>query len=232
VNLQKTLSILTILISFLVVRGASADSEIRGNGGADRIAPVVGGKPDACTNPNLKCENSSFRSDDSASEDVQDHEANAFMELLAKKTVFYGETPQQHAGVTTGNHVGNCMAGVAFAVTEACNGKERAQGICGNASGSGKCFAALGFRSCTFTQANRAEMQALGIKGLIFVFSGGPNGDGHTEIYSGYKDTGFCSDHCDPKPMTSLERVPEAIFVPPGFKIPPDSPLKCDPKKG
>jgi hypothetical protein len=177
--------------------------------GGPSIASPVQGKDSPCNAGALKCPRLPH---DSSS-------ANEFMRQLATNSRQEGEQLERTVGM--------CMHGVSQALGKACNGTSAEQtGICGNASGSGKCLRAMGFQECEFTEANRDQRQddvqdpKHPLVGAIFVYSGGPEGNGHIEVYTG--NLKWCSDHCSMLPMQSKLRVPLAIYLPPGATPPAD----------
>jgi len=194
-----------LLMSVFLGPQSMAYQETRSSG-SGWTNPVFG-KDDPCTNARQKCNL------------LNTTKPEEFMNDLADKSQEKAASMQS---------VGMCMAGVARTVTGLCFNQETS--ICGNATGSGKCFVSMGFKKCDFTAGNREAMQKLQIKGAIYVYSGGPNGDGHVEVYTGDSSKPWCSDHCSAFAMQSTERVPEGIFVPPSFDAGKYAAagLKCD----
>ncbi len=200
---------LTCVVSLLVI--APAKSEL--NRGERSVAQPVVGKDDPCNEKRPECPKMPKNGSD----------AKSFMDGLAKAS--------RHQGEVAMKTVGKCMHGVSMAVGKVCYGESKELAICGNASGSGKCLRAMGFVECEFNEKNRDQRQddvqdpKHQIPGAIFVYSGGPEGNGHIEVYTG--NLKWCSDHCSILPMQSTLRKPEAIYLPPGITPPAD--WKCVP---
>lgn len=199
-----------IFLSFaLLFALPSYCSETSGDTVASPLAP--GSKDDACNTAALKCPNLSKGKSD----------GEEFAKKLAEKSRAEAERERT---------IGRCMHGVSQTIGKVCNGSDAEQlGICGNASGAGKCLRMMGFTECEFTPENRDQRQddvqdpKHQLPGAIFVYSGGPKGDGHIEVYTG--GLKWCSDHCSVLPMQSTLRKPEAIYLPPGLTPPAD--WKC-----
>ncbi len=186
------------------------------NDGSGIISTLVGNN-DPCTPAAKRCEKMSDNSD-----------PTQFMQQLADASF--------KEGAQVENTLGMCARGVSYALTEACSGYK--QGICGNATGIGKCLMKMGFQHCKFDSTNETEMQKLKVIGAIYVYVGGPAGNGHVEVYTGKSPKPWCSDHCTEQPMSAIkppteiqQRRPFGVYVPDSYKPDPKSGMVCSKDK-